>query len=381
MRKICIIVNSRANYSRIYSVLKAIQKHKKLKLQLVVGASALLYRFGKVINKIEKDGFRPVAKLYSIVEGENPITMAKSTGIAIIELSTIFENLKPDIVLTVADRFETLATAIAASYMNIPLAHTQGGEQTGSIDESVRHAITKLAHIHFPATNKSKINLLKMGENKKFIFNYGCPSIDLIDNKKLKISSNLFTNIGGVGNKIDLFKPYLVILQHPVTTEYKSTINQINETILAIKKINMQTIWLWPNVDAGSDEISKRLRMFREKYSKFPIRFIRNFDPEDYLKIIYNSSCLVGNSSSAIREGSYLGIPAVNIGTRQRDRERGTNILDVPYEKLKIFNAIKKQLKINKYRRSNLYGKGNSGIKIANKLATIKLTINKKLNY
>ena len=381
MRKICIIVNSRANYSRIYSVLKAIQKHKKLKLQLVVGASALLYRFGKVINKIEKDGFRPVAKLYSIVEGENPVTMAKSTGIAIIELSTIFENLKPDIVLTVADRFETLATAVAASYMNIPLAHTQGGEQTGSIDESVRHAITKLAHIHFPATNKSKINLLKMGENKKFIFNYGCPSIDLIDNKKLKISSNLFTNIGGVGNKIDLFKPYLVILQHPVTTEYKSTINQINETILAIKKINMQTIWLWPNVDAGSDEISKRLRMFREKYSKFPIRFIRNFDPEDYLKIIYNSSCLVGNSSSAIREGSYLGIPAVNIGTRQRDRERGINILDVPYEKLKIFNAIKKQLKINKYRRSNLYGKGNSGIKIANKLATIKLTINKKLNY
>ena len=381
MRKICIIVNSRANYSRIYSVLKAIQKHKKLKLQLVVGASALLYRFGKVVNKIEKDGFRPVAKLYSIVEGENPVTMAKSTGIAIIELSTIFENLKPDIVLTVADRFETLATAVAASYMNIPLAHTQGGEQTGSIDESVRHAITKLAHIHFPATNKSKINLLKMGENKKFIFNYGCPSIDLIDNKKLKISSNLFTNIGGVGNKIDLFKPYLVILQHPVTTEYKSTINQINETILAIKKINMQTIWLWPNVDAGSDEISKRLRMFREKYSKFPIRFIRNFDPEDYLKIIYNSSCLVGNSSSAIREGSYLGIPAVNIGTRQRDRERGTNILDVPYEKIKIFNAIKKQLKINKYRRSNLYGKGNSGIKIANKLATIKLSINKKLNY
>ena len=275
MRKICIIVNSRANYSRIYSVLKAIQKHKKLKLQLVVGASALLYRFGKVINKIEKDGFRPVAKLYSIVEGENPVTMAKSTGIAIIELSTIFENLKPDIVLTVADRFETLATAVAASYMNIPLAHTQGGEQTGSIDESVRHAITKLAHIHFPATNKSKINLLKMGENKKIIFNYGCPSIDLIDNKKLKISSNLFTNIGGVGNKIDLFKPYLVILQHPVTTEYKSTINQINETILQLK-INMQTIWLWPNVDAGSDEISKRLRMFREKYSKFPIRFIRN---------------------------------------------------------------------------------------------------------
>ena len=212
MRKVCIIVNSRANYARIYSVLRAIQNHKNLKLQLVVGASALLYRFGKVIDRIEKDGFKPVAKLYSIIEGENPVTMAKSTGIAIIELSTIFENLKPDIVLTVADRFETLATAVAASYMNIPLAHTQGGEQTGSIDESVRHAITKLAHIHFPATNKSKKILIKMGENKKNIFNFGCPSIDLIDKKNLKtFLNNLIKNSKGVGYYINLKKPYIVV--------------------------------------------------------------------------------------------------------------------------------------------------------------------------
>ncbi len=381
MRKVCIIVNSRANYARIYTVLKEIQNHKQLELQLVVGASALLYRFGKVIDKIEKDGFKPVAKLYSIIEGENPVTMAKSTGIAIIELSTIFENLKPDIVLTVADRFETLATAVAASYMNIPLAHTQGGEQTGSIDESVRHAITKLAHIHFPATLKSKNILIKMGENKKNIFNYGCPSIDLIDSRKLKLSSDLIKNARGVGYNIDLSKPYIVILQHPVTTEYNSTLKQINETIQAIKKINMQTIWLWPNVDAGSDDISKSLRVFREKNKNFKIRFVRHFDATDYLKIIFNSACLVGNSSSAIREGSFLGIPAVNIGNRQSDRERGKNVIDVISDKRYIYKAIKKQIMVKKYPKSKLYGNGKAGLKIANKLSNIKLSIKKELNY
>ena len=158
-KKICILVNSRANYARIKTALQAIQKRKKLQLQLVIGASAVLDRFGDLTKIIKKDGFKIVGKIYSIVEGENPTTMAKSTGLAIIELSNLFENLKPDIVLTVADRFETLATAIAASYMNIPLAHTQGGEVTGSIDESVRHAITKLSNIHFPATKLAKRNL------------------------------------------------------------------------------------------------------------------------------------------------------------------------------------------------------------------------------
>jgi len=146
VRKVCVVVNSRANYARIKSVMRAIQQHNRLELQLVVGASALLYRYGNVVDLIRSDGFEPSSVVYSIVEGENPTTMAKSTGMGIIELSSQFENLQPDIVLTVADRFETMATAIAASYMNIPLAHTQGGEVTGSIDESVRHAITKLAH-------------------------------------------------------------------------------------------------------------------------------------------------------------------------------------------------------------------------------------------
>ena len=153
-KQICVVVNSRANYGRIKSVLVEISEHDDLELQLIIGASALLHRFGLVVEQIQQDGFRVDARLYSIVEGETPVTMAKSTGLAVSELATLFENLRPDVVLTVADRFETIATAVAASYMNIPLAHTQGGEQTGSIDESVRHAVTKLAHIHFPAKKK-----------------------------------------------------------------------------------------------------------------------------------------------------------------------------------------------------------------------------------
>tara|TARA_Y100000590_G_scaffold97284_1_gene110624 strand:+ start:1123 stop:2274 length:1152 start_codon:yes stop_codon:yes gene_type:complete len=380
-KKICILVNSRANYARIKTALQAIQKRKKLQLQLVIGASAVLDRFGDLTKIIKKDGFKIVGKIYSIVEGENPTTMAKSTGLAIIELSNLFENLKPDIVLTVADRFETLATAIAASYMNIPLAHTQGGEVTGSIDESVRHAITKLSNIHFPATKLAKRNIIKMGENPKNVYLTGCPSIDLAKKVNPKISKNFFSYYGGVGPKIDPKKPYMVVLQHPVTTEYGSGIKQINQTIEAVNSIKIQTVWLWPNVDAGSDEISKGLRTFREIKKPKLIHFYKNFKPEDYLKLIKNCTCIIGNSSSAIREGSFLGIPAVNIGTRQKGREHGKNIIFSDYNSKNISRAIRKQLLKKKYKKENIFGNGNSGEKIAKILSKINIKVQKKLNY
>ena len=380
-RKICILVNSRANYARIKTVLSEINNKSNLELQLVIGASAVLDRFGDLTKIIKKDGFKIAGKIYSIVEGENPTTMAKSTGLAIIELSTLFENLKPNIVLTVADRFETLSTAIAASYMNIPLAHTQGGEVTGSIDESVRHAITKLSNIHFPATKKAYKNLLKMGENPKNVYLTGCPSIDLAKKIDPTIPNNFFTKYGGVGPKIDPKRPYLVVLQHPVTTEYGKGIKQINETINAINSIKIQTVWLWPNVDAGSDEISKGLRTFREIKKPKLIHFYKNFSPEDFLKLIKNCSCIIGNSSSAIREGSYLGIPAVNIGTRQKGREHGKNIIFTDYKSKNILRAIKYQIQKNKPKQEKIFGDGNSGKKIANILSNVKIKIQKQLNY
>ena len=381
-RKICVVVASRANYGRIKSVLTAIKKHPKLELQLIVGASALLHRFGNVVDIIRKDGFEPDVVVYLILEGENPTTMAKSTGLGIMELATQFENLKPDIVLTVADRFETMATAIAASYMNITLAHTQGGEVTGSIDESVRHAITKLAHIHFPTTALSEERLLKMGEEPSRIRRTGCPSIDAIKDIDLSLPRGFFESYGGIGACIDPKKGYIVVLQHPVTTEYGSGFAQINETLKAVDALRVQTVWLWPNVDAGSDDISKGLRTFRERERPEYIHFFRNFSVEDYARLVANAQCLVGNSSSGLREGAYLGVPVVNIGSRQQGRERGANVVDAGYDSKLILAAIKKQLAAGKFKKNPLFGDGRAGGRIAAHLATMPIDrLQKRLTY
>lgn len=380
-RKVCIVVNSRANYGRIKTVLRALRDHINIELQLVVGASALLHRFGNVRDIIESDGFNINGTVHSIIEGENPTTMAKSTGLAIIELATMFENLKPDVVLTVADRFETLATAVAASYMNIPVAHTQGGEVTGSIDESVRHAITKLAHIHFPSTRLAAENVNRMGEDPATVHWTGCPAMDLVEESNRSLPRDIFYRYKGVGPDIDPSKPYIVVLQHPVTTEYGQGFAQIQETIKAVAKVQMQTVWLWPNVDAGSDDVSKGLRMFREKEQPAYIHFFKNFSPEDYVRLIANCACQVGNSSSALREGSYLGVPAVNIGSRQGGRECGENVLHVDYDADEIEQAIRHQLQRGRYPGTTIFGEGQAGLKIADILASAQFKIQKRLHY
>ena len=188
-RKICVVINNRANYARIKSVLIEIKKNKKLDLRIVLGSSAILQRYGEVSEIIKRDGFKINNTVYTLLEGENLLTMSKSTGISIMEFASIFGEMKPDIVVVIADRYETLAAAVAASYMNIVLVHTQGGEVTGSIDESVRHATTKLAHIHFPASLKSKKHIIRMGEDPNKVFLVGCPSLDLINKKKLVIDN------------------------------------------------------------------------------------------------------------------------------------------------------------------------------------------------
>jgi GDP/UDP-N,N'-diacetylbacillosamine 2-epimerase (hydrolysing) len=380
-RKVCVVVNSRANYGRIKSVLRAVQNHSDLDLTLIAGASALLWRFGNVAEQIREDGFRVDAVIYSIIEGENPTTMAKSTGMGIMELATQFENIKPDIAITVADRFETMATAIAASYMNIPLAHTQGGEVTGSIDESVRHAITKLAHIHFPATTQARENIIRMGEDPAKVFLTGCPAIDIVADLDLTPPDDLLLQYGGVGPDLDIHKPYLMVLQHPVTTEFGSGMAQINETLQAIKAMHMQTIWLWPNVDAGSDEISKGLRMFREKEKPDYVHFYRNFSVEHYAQLIGNCACLIGNSSSGIREGSFLGVPDVNIGTRQASREQADNCINTDYNHQEIEDAIRHHIKNGRFPSDTLYGDGQAGDRIADILADVDINIQKKLMY
>ena len=384
MRKVCVVITARQSYSRVKTVLEAIKSHNNLELQLVLAGSALLEKYGKVSKIIEKDGFKIDEKIYNIIEGEFPTAMAKTTGIAITELATTFYNLQPDVVVTIADRFETIATSIAASYQNIPLAHIQGGEVTGNIDEKVRHANTKLADIHLVASEDAKNRVIKMGEDPNFVFNTGCPSIDLakkiLDNPILNFDP--IKKYGGVGAEINWKNGYLVVMQHPVTTEYKKAKEHIKETLNAIYELNIPTFWFWPNVDAGSDGTSKGIREFREKINPKNIRFMKNMEPNDFLKLVYNSKCLIGNSSVGIRECSFLGVPVVNIGNRQDGRMRGKNVVDVrEYSKDKIKDAIIKQLKHGKYENEYIYGDGTAGKKIADILASCELKFHKRIMY
>lgn len=383
-RKVCVVVTARPSYSRIRTALHAIKANPNLELQLVAAASTLLDQYGNAIRYMEKDGFDIASKVYMVVEGENLTTMAKTTGLGLLELATTFDNLKPDLVVTIADRYETIATAIAAAYMNIPLVHIQGGEITGTIDEKVRHAVTKLADIHLVSTKKAAENIVRMGENPASVHITGCPSIDLAANVlgNPDIDFDPFEKYKGVGATFDLKnKEYLVVMQHPVTTEYDQARAQVLETLHAVKEINLPTFWFWPNVDAGSDGTSKGIRAFREIERPENIHFFKNMESEDFLRLVYNSRCIVGNSSVGIRETSFLGVPSVNIGTREVGRERGGNVMDVGYSRIQIREAIEKQLANGKYPSDSLYGSGNAGERISRILSEIPLKFEKRLNY
>lgn len=382
-RKIVVVITARPSYSRVKTVLSAIQKHADLELQLVVAASALLDRYGSAVNYIEKDGFAIAAKVFNVLEGENLTAAAKTTGIGILELSTVFDNLKPDIVVTVADRFETMATAIAASYMNIPLAHIQGGEVTGNIDEKVRHAITKLADYHFVASESAKERVIKLGENPDFVFNTGCPSIDIASeiNTIKGLNFNPYQKYGGVGSDPDLANGYLVVMQHPVTTEYQNSRKHIEETLEAVNELNMPTLWFWPNVDAGADGTSTGIRAFREYHKLKNVHFFKNMEGDDFLVLLNNAKALLGNSSVGIRECAYLGVPVINIGSRQNKRDRGYNVIDVDYNKNEIIGAVHVILKNGKSETSDVYGGGNAGSSIADLLVEVPLQFHKTIMY
>lgn len=382
-RKVCVVVTARPSYSRIKTVLTAIEAHPDLELQLVVAASALLDRYGNTIEMIREDGFTIAAQVYMVLEGENLATMAKSTGLGLLELATVFDNLRPDVVVTIADRYETIATATAAAYMNIPVAHVQGGEVTGSIDEKVRHAVTKLSDLHFVSTDEARRRVIQMGEEPANVYVTGCPSIDIakevLENPMLDFDP--FHKYGGVGSLSSMSNGYIVVMQHPVTTEYQLARQHVLHTLRAVRDLGITTFWFWPNVDAGSDGTSKAIRAFRENENPQNMHFFKNMSPTDFLRLVINSKVLVGNSSVGIRECSYLGVPVVNIGTRQSGRERGQNVIDVDYQYDAIVEGIRRQLAKGRYPVDRIYGNGDAGVRIANLLATVPLHIEKRLTY
>jgi len=372
MKKVTVVITARASYSRIKTVLLHLRKNVLIDLEIVLKASALVENYGSILKYLEDDNLKVSYKIYSLFNTQDISFQVKTTGIGMIELSNYFRSSEPDIVITIADRFETIATAIAASYMNIPLIHIQGGEDTGNIDNKVRNSITFLSDHHFVSNKEAKTKLTSMQVQSDTIFNLGCPSIDLIDiaNKKEINSEFLYDSYSWSGEKVDLDKDYIVVMQHAVTNENNSR-GQIEKTIKAVKKLKKPTFWFWPNVDTGTDGISKGLRFFSNSKPDFPVTFLKSLGPQDFLRLISKSKVLIGNSSVGIRESSYIGLPVVNIGSRQEKRVRSENVIDVDYNCDEIYSAIKKQLNNEYYEKSTIYGSGKSGDKIVKQILKI----------
>lgn len=405
-KKIAVVITHRAPYGRLKSVLEEIKDDPRLELQIIVGTSALARRFlfalrhldlrslkkslpwylrswfnnfwkGKqqkedlLAKTILNDGFPIDAYLPLFLDSGDLISMTQSAGNILFDLSEILQKLKPDILLVHADRFEMLAVAMTGNLLNIPIVHTQGGDVSGTVDEMVRHAITKLAHIHFPTTENSKKRILQMGEDPNCVFMTGCPTIDTVKNIDLSIDEYIYDRNGrGFGDKIDLNKPFLLVLHHPVTTEYESSRKNMQILIDAITEINMPTFFFWPNIDGGSDGAAEAVREFIKDHKLPALTLYKTFKPEDFYRVLNAASVAVGNSSSFIREGSYLGTPAVIVGTRQHNRERDINAIEVDSRFEDIVGAVRKQLAHGKYPSGTVYGSGGASEKIADILAT-----------
>jgi UDP-hydrolysing UDP-N-acetyl-D-glucosamine 2-epimerase len=379
-RKICAVLVDRANYGRMYPVMKAIQADLDLDLQTICAGTMLLERFGRSERIVAGDGFHIDGRVYMEVEGSVPATMAKSIGLGIIEFSTEFQRINPDVVLIIGDRYEALSATIAAAYMNLPVAHIQGGEISGSIDESARHAITKLSHLHFAATERSANYIRQMGEHPDYVFNVGCPSGDYIIPLDLNLTSDE-VNALGVGGYIDIEKPYFLVIFHPTTTEFDLQRQQADELVHALHELAHPTIWLWPNIDAGSNSISVALRIYREKHHAPWLHLIKNLDPVTFQKLLKRASCAIGNSSSFIRDSTFSGTPVVLVGDRQVGREFGENLISCPPIADEIIHAVRKQLKLGRRPPSNIYGDGNAGLKIVEALKAFQPYIQKRLHY
>ena len=367
-RRCCFIISSHIHFARNRLILEEIKKHPNLKLQIAVAASAILPQYGDVLPDLEKAGFTPDATIRMTLAGGCPVAMAKTAGIGVTEFATAFDNLKPDIVIIRGDRYEVLSAAIAASYMNIPVAHIEGGDSTGSIDESVRHAVTKLAHIHFPTNEISKKRILQMGEDPSFVHDVGAPEVEVAARHMAEIVPEEI-NIHGVGVPIDFTKPYLLVLHHPVTTDMGGNREKTNILLHAIESFGLQTIWFWPNVDAGTDEVAKAIRVFREKEHPEHMHFLKYVPSDAFLALLKNCACLIGNSSAGIKESSFFGTPTINVGNRQEGRLHGANVVDCDYNHNKLVQAVEKQLEQKRYEPSSIYYKEECSKHVADILA------------
>lgn len=384
-RKVCFVITNRVHYARQKLLLQNLKKHPRLDLQIVVGGSALLSRHSDTLSLLEQDGFAPAEKLYMVIEGGDNIAMAKTTGLAILEFTNTFQKLDPDIVLIRGDRYEMLAAATAAAYLNKTVAHIEGGEVTGTIDESVRHAITKLSHLHFVTNEEAHRRVVQMGENPAYVFLVGSPDIEHAAHftrfTRPGVRKDFWKKLNrrGTGPELDFTKGYLTVIYHPVTTEARQD-RIVLKLLEIISESGQPAVWFWPNIDAGTDEVSKAIRKFRESNNPVNLRFVRDIPPDDFSVLLKKTLCLIGNSSAGIKECSFFGVPAVNVGTRQNGRLRGGNVVDVGYSGKEIKKAIQHQLKVGRYPVSDIYYRPKVSEKIAEILSAVPLYIQKRFH-
>lgn len=381
-RKITVTTGTRADYGILRPVLQKINDHKKLQLFLIVTGMHLSKKHGLTINEIKKDGFEIYAKFPMISHTDSKFEVSANLGKSINTFSKLFKEIKPDINLVLGDRDEMLASAISAYHMNIPNAHIHGGDRSmGGIDEYSRHAITKISNIHFAATQNSKKRIIKMGENPKFIFMTGSPSIDEVKSQKITSKKDLHLKYNIIPSKENI-----LLLFHPVTTQSEKSEQYISEILKAVIKLKKSVIAIAPNSDHGYSAILKNLQIASKKHSS--ISLFQNVPRSDFLGMLKNCGILVGNSSSGMIEASYFQIPVINIGIRQLDRERGKNVIDVQkISSTEIHKAIIKGFKMRKLKSMKIhpiYGLGKASEKIVQYLYKVKLDeelIQKQITY
>jgi UDP-hydrolysing UDP-N-acetyl-D-glucosamine 2-epimerase len=374
-----VVLVDRANYGRLKPVMMAIASHPMLCLQVLAAGTMVLERFDRPVRVVRDDGFPIDGEVYLELEGSTPMTMAKSVGFGVVEFANEFHRLRPDIVLVIGDRYEALAATIAAAYMNLCIVHLQGGEVSGSIDESARHAISKFAQFHFPSTRRSAEYLVRMGERPDTILGLGCPSSDLARRLDRHLPESV--NRQGSGATIDPDTPFLLVVFHPTTTEYGGERIQMDTLLEALHALSTPTVLLWPNIDAGSNHVSKAIRSFRDRRRPTWLRTLINLSPDDYLRVLATAACAVGNSSSFVRDAGYFGTPVVLVGNRQDGREADIHVRPCPPDIVRLAAAVRAQLAHGRYPPSTLYGDGQVSQRVAEALARLEPYVQKRLAY
>jgi UDP-N-acetylglucosamine 2-epimerase (non-hydrolysing)/GDP/UDP-N,N'-diacetylbacillosamine 2-epimerase (hydrolysing) len=381
MKKIAVVTGTRAEYGYLKPLMKAVEKESSLQLIPIITGMHLLHEFGNTYKIVEKD-FPNSTKIPMKLKGDSLADMGYYFGSGIQNFTKYFEKNRPNIVIVLGDRSESLAAGLSAMYQNIAIAHINGGDVSGgTIDESIRHAITKIAHIHFAHTKENAKRIERMGEQKERIFVTGALTIDIIKNKQLDSKQNVFKRYG-----LNPAKPTFLVVQHPITTLKDKGLSQIKELMKVLEELKQQTVMLYPNCDAGSKSFIELINKYEEKDY---LHIFKNIVHEDYLSILKNAEIMIGNSSSGIIEAPSFKIPVINIGSRQDGRTRSKNIIDVKPSKEKILQAIDFVKNDNEFKNKiktckNEFGDGYTAEKIVTILKEIDINdniIQKKITY